>query len=364
MEKTLNKLVGIIGIVLLILIALLGTYVTFLSFTEYTPEQLTHLTIDHPLEEVAPIDTPLTLTTYNLGFGAYSPEFSFYQAGGESALAFDSESVINNLTGSINTLLDISPDFLMFQEIDRGSKRSYSSDQYEMIYRIFSDYSSTFAPNWDIKWLAKPFTQMQGKLYSGQATLSNKQILSAERIVLPSQFTFPGKLVAPDPCLLVTRIPTSDEKELVLVNVYLEPYLKENIDLKEQLQVLADLLDCEYEKENYVIVGGDFNHLLPTKETPEFLDPEEASSLYEPLPTSFVPKKFLWAVDNTRPTVRDASTPFEPGQSQVSLVDGFLVSSNIKILEVETIDTNFEYSHHQPISLSFELKGRRRRARP
>ncbi|MGL6173181.1 MAG: endonuclease/exonuclease/phosphatase family protein [Cellulosilyticaceae bacterium] len=364
MEKTLNKLVGIIGIVLLVLIVLLGTYCAFLSFTEYTPEAHISLTIDYPLEEVTPIDTPLTVATYNLGFGAYTPEFSFYEAGGEKAIASDADLVINNLTSSINTLLDIAPDFLLLQEVDRSSTRSYSSDQYEKIYRIFSDYSATFAPNYDVKWAAQPFTQMQGRLYSGQATLSNKKMMSAERIALPNNHSFPSKLISRDPCLLVTRIPTSDERELVLINVYLEPYLKDDSIIKEQLQILSELLTSEYEKDNYIIVGGDFNHLLPTKEPLDFIATEDDTPLHEALPTFFVPEKFLWAVDDSKPTVRDVSAPFQRGTSKVSLVDGFLVSNNVKILDVQTIDSGFEYSHHHPTYLSFELKGRRRRARP
>ena len=42
--------------------------------------------------------------------------------------------------------------------------------------------------------------------------------------------------------------------------------------------------------------------------------------------------------------------------SQVYVLDGFIVSDNLKIDQVENIDTQFEYTDHQPVKLNVTLK--------
>lgn len=364
LEKTLNKFIGIVGILLLILVACVAAYVVFLSVTEYTPDEITLLEVENNQEAMVTVDTPLTAVTYNLGFGAYAPEFDFFMDGGTGSTAKDSETVVNNITGSINTLLEINPDFLLLQEVDRRSTRSHFINQYEMIYRIFSDYGTSFAPNFDVKWIAYPFTDMHGKTYAGQTTLSNKKISSSERITLPTDDTWPARLVALDRCMLVSRIPTSDEKELVIVNVHLSAYDKDGTFRKEQLRVLSEFLEAETAKENYIIVGGDFNHLLPPAEEATFNFTDEVPTWITSIPEEFTPTNFSWQVDPSVPTIRDTATPFKRGETFVSIVDGFLVSNNVRVSRTETINLNFKYSDHHPTYIQFELKPKRKRARP
>ena len=363
MEKALNKLVGIIGVILLILIACLAAYGIFLTLTEYTPEEVTLLEIYNNPSEMVTIEEPLTAVTYNLGFGAYTHNFDFFLDGGKTSTVKDNKIIVDNITESINALLSINPDFMLLQEVDQDSTRSRYINQYDMITRIFADYGSTFSPNFDVKWIAYPFTHMQGKVYSGQATLFNKSIETATRVTLPSDQSWPRRLLNADPGLLITRMPTSDDKELVLVNLHLplDKNDKEDAFIKGQLSALEELLLAEYEKENYIIVGGDFNHLLPLAEEVSFQFRDDIPSWINPLPVSFSPDNFSWAVDMSSPTMRDPSVPFKKGSSFVSIVDGFLVSDNVRILESTTLDLNFQNSDHHPTYIKFELKPKRKR---
>ena len=49
--------------------------------------------------------------------------------------------------------------------------------------------------------------------------------------------------------------------------------------------------------------------------------------------------------------------PYDKNSSntQYYIIDGFIVSNNIKINNVETIDHDFQYSDHNPVSLSIQL---------
>ena len=45
------------------------------------------------------IGTEYTALTYNIGFGAYTPDFSFFMDGGESSWAKSKESVLDTVQG-------------------------------------------------------------------------------------------------------------------------------------------------------------------------------------------------------------------------------------------------------------------------
>ena len=55
------------------------------------------------------------------------------------------------------------------------------------------------------------------------------------------------------------------------------------------------------------------------------------------------------------PTCRGADIPYTKGVNFTTVVDGFLVSENVKA-EAENIDTDFGYSDHNPVMLRFELE--------
>ena len=50
----------------------------------------------------------------------------------------------------------------------------------------------------------------------------------------------------------------------------------------------------------------------------------------------------------------DPDTPYGP-DCKVFVVDGFLVSDNVSVLELHNVDTGFAYSDHQPVVMRFQL---------
>jgi len=69
----------------------------------------------------------------------------------------------------------------------------------------------------------------------------------------------------------------------------------------------------------------------------------------------FLPIDWQWAYDPTTPTIRSTSTPYESGKTFVGLIDYFLVSPNIKILETKGINLDFKYSDHQPVFMKIQI---------
>ena len=55
-------------------------------------------------------------------------------------------------------------------------------------------------------------------------------------------------------------------------------------------------------------------------------------------------------------TVRTNERPYHKGENYTTIIDGFMVSPNVKTLSVKTIDTDFEYTDHQAVLAAFSAK--------
>ena len=69
----------------------------------------------------------------------------------------------------------------------------------------------------------------------------------------------------------------------------------------------------------------------------------------------FLPNEWTWCYDQDTPTNRKNRTAYVEGESFVTIIDFFLISPNIEMLDIETIDMGFDYSDHQPVRASFKL---------
>lgn len=97
-----------------------------------------------------------TAVTYNIGFGAYTPDFTFFMDGGTQSWANSKESVIDCINGSAETVKSLHTDVVFFQEVDDGSTRSYQVDEHQMLDDAFDGYDSVFARNYHSAFLAVP----------------------------------------------------------------------------------------------------------------------------------------------------------------------------------------------------------------
>ena len=95
--------------------------------------------------------------SYNIGFGAYSQDYTFFldtgydddgnETCGHYGKAKSKDAVLFNTNGAITTIANLNPDFALFQEVDVKATRSYKVNQYELITDSFSTYDSVFCLN-------------------------------------------------------------------------------------------------------------------------------------------------------------------------------------------------------------------------
>ena len=243
------------------------------------------------------------------------------------------------------------------QEVDVKATRSYQINQKEMIENSLSHYGRVFALNFHAPYMLYPFYEPHGSVESGLLTLSRYQISSAKRMSYPVDNSFLAKFFDLDRCFVITRYEVGNGKELVLINNHMSAYDEDGMIRAKQLELLNTMMKQEYDQGNYVIVGGDFNHVLNIDEeafSSEQLVPSWVNSLSdEELPDGM---KIVNASNNLEvATCRASDIPYIKGVNYMTILDGFIISDNI-VANAENIDADFMYSDHNPVKLTFKLK--------
>ena len=73
-------------------------------------------------------------------------------------------------------------------------------------------------------------------------------------------------------------------------------------------------------------------------------------------PHELLPEGWTWAVDPSVPSVRTAHQPYVAGDNLVMVIDGFLVSPNVAVDQVNGVDLGFEHTDHHPVVATLSAK--------
>jgi endonuclease/exonuclease/phosphatase family metal-dependent hydrolase len=353
MKKIIKIIVVIIGIALLGVAGLL----LYLRITEYRPEDTETVTIsENGDQKELSTEDEVTILTYNIGYGALSKEEDFFMDGGDTVQVESKEIIQKNIKGITEQIQKQDADVVFLQEADRDSKRSYHIDELQEIYNSLGG-SVAFAPNFMCNFIPYPWPPI-GKVNSGIATISQYQMTRAQRIAFPSSFKWPVSMCNLKRCLLVERAPISGtDKEMVFVNLHLEAYDSGEGKLL-QSKILADLMNEEYEKGNYVVAGGDFNQTFSCVDAEKYPVKNEDYFVAGQLPEDYFGDGWQIVMDDTVPTSRLLNEPYDPDSedTQYYMLDGFIVSPNLEIAELETQDYGFTYSDHNPVRMTVRFK--------
>lgn len=368
MSKAVKRTLAVIATLVLFVVVVVGCYFAYLMITYNRIIDMQPAKVGRDASgETLQVDKDYTVSTYNIGFGAYTPDYSFFldegvmedgtRTVGAHSLAASEESVRTCTQGAISVIEGLHPDFALFQEVDTNSTRSYGFDQKTAIERAFPQMGSAFAVNLHSSFLAYPIPEMHGFANSGLLSLSSAPVSSAFRRSLPVDDGFPTKFFDLDRCFLVERLPVAGGHDLVLVNCHMSAYDEGGKIRAKQLAMLVDTMVSETSAGNYVIVGGDWNHALCGSEQ-LYPSQQKVPPWVVDFDTTALPAGFsVVQPDNLAevPTCRGADIPYEKGKTYTVTVDGFIVSSNVEAT-ARNVDTQFAYSDHNPALLAFKLK--------
>lgn len=345
-----------IGSVFALLVAFLGGVLIFASATTLKIKDVEKMDINSNVTAEVNKENAINLLTWNSGYGALDERQDCYWDGGKGVYGESKEVVEENISALKSKISEINPDIFFVQELDVDSKRSYFVDELASFKETFDDkYNNSFARNFKAGLVPLPFYKMTGKVDAGIATFSKFNISDSERIQLPIPFSWPMKLFNLKRCLLVTRMPIKDsDKELVMINLHLEAYSSEEGKAKQSSQLMG-LMKEEYEKGNYVVAGGDFNQTFNNINLEKY--PNNGDWDCPTIDTSSYPD-FSFKMDDSHPTCRSLKTAlagYDKSTFQYYMIDGFIVSNNITVNEVETLDLGFKNTDHNPVKMSIKL---------
>jgi len=352
MRKPLKIVLKVLLILILILVLAMAGLIVFLTVTEYKPADAEPVEVSGRTETAFSGDT-VSVLTWNIGYAGLDADADFFMDGGTRVVSTDEYDVGVNLDNMACRMQELGADFNLLQEVDRDCARTYHIDELRVLEDLMG-LSSAFAYNYKCPFVPIPFPPM-GQVEAGLLSLSGYQMKDAERISLPCPFSWPVSAANLKRCLLVTRTPIEgSDRELVLVNLHLEAYDSGEGKIA-QTKMLMDLLEAEYDKGNYVIAGGDFNQSFPgALERWPIMDPE----LWTPgvLEENSLPEEWKFVCDTETPTCRLLNAPYNAETTQHYVIDGFIVSPNVEVVSVTTVDEAFLSSDHNPVLLEARLR--------
>ncbi len=351
-----RKAVKIIGLVFLLMVVTVLGYLAYVMISyERIPDGQV-LAVSEATQGTVSSGQVLTAVTYNIGYGSYPPEYSFFMDGGTESRAASKESVLSCINGAMELISAANPDVMLLQEVDEDADRSYHTDQTELIRNRFSDYSSVFAVNYNSAYLFYPLTKPIGKSLSGVMTLACSGIDSAVRRSLPISESF-SKLLDLDRCYSISALPVDNGKTLYIYNVHLTAFGGTADISTAQITMLAEDMSEKSAGGNYVLCGGDFNHDLPGDSVTMFNPGQDRLGWCQPFPTELLLDGFtLCMSDNPEPTCRNSDQPYDPETNFFAIVDGFIISDNIEAVSLKVLAGGYTYSDHNPVKLEFRLK--------
>lgn len=380
MKTKAKKVIKITGIILLALVIVLAAYIIYLYASYHRISDRQELQVEEISQNTEAgneltTDKQYSALTYNIGFGAYTPDFSFFMDGGKSSWAKSKDSVKETIKGAGELVASKDSDFALIQEIDLDATRSYHVNEYSILKETIPAYNCVFAQNYDSAFLFYPFTQPHGKSKAGLALFSKYPITGSLRRSFPISTSF-TKFFDLDRCYSISRVPVDNGKELVIFELHMSAYGNSDAIREGQIRMLSEDMQKEYEAGNYVICGGDFNHDLKAADTQSKAsdasnntqtdsgDSAEPESWAYPFPRSELPEHFSFCLDqlsedeknNLWNSARNADMEYVPGETYTVTLDGFIISDNVECTKYENVNTGYSYSDHDPVYMEFQLK--------
>lgn len=333
------KLVGIV-------VCLLVLYVVFVFVANrfHTPPDVAFKKFSG--NATGDCDSEISIASWNIGYAGMGEESDFFMDLGEQKRPLSATLVDKNLHGIESELSKLGTDIIFLQEVAQPSLNTYSRNVYAGIRNRLSDYSSAFSPDIHLRFLPSPMN-----VRVGNAIFTRCKAGQLELRPLAFEPTYIAYTFRKTYRMHIVRI--NNPQPWVFINIHLSAFdTPANSVREKQLRQVVAFAQEEYAKGARVVVGGDWNlRLLPTK------FPHNTAKKFQfwirDLPDDVTPLGWHWAADPTQPTVRTANKPYVAGENMTLIIDGFLVSPNVEIVDVHAINLNFQYSDHNPIMARF-----------
>jgi endonuclease/exonuclease/phosphatase family metal-dependent hydrolase len=329
-------------------------FILFLTVTRYRPEPVENIGVQGKTNQSILNEDTFTLMTWNIGYAGLGKEMDFFYEGGRRVRPGREEfqkylEGIKKMTRTNDGL-----DFILIQEADVHAKRSYFTDESLELSGTLKDHCFAFAKNYDCSYVPVPLYDPMGKVVSGILSFSRFQPVSAIRTDYGTSFSWPKSLVFLKRCFLVMRFRLRTGNELVLINTHNSVFDEEGALRKKELEKLNDFMSMEYRKGNFVVAGGDWNQNPRGSDMKTIRTGDRVKEIRLPF-SSEIFDGWQFVFDPLKPTNRDVDMDYKKGITKTTIIDFFVVSPNVTIESVNTLNTGFENADHQPVIMKIKL---------
>lgn len=347
-----KKGIKIIGLILLIPLSYVLGVILYAMVTQYKPSKIEVL-YENKKATTLP-DSALTFLNWNIGYAGLGEESDFFYDGGKMVRP-SKHLLLKNYEGIKQTIYQNEADFILLQEIDVESKRSYFLDEFKGLKEILNKHLAYFALNYNVRFVPIPFTEPMGKTYAGLATFSRFTPAKVYRYQFSGKFPFPTHLFQLTRCMLVCEYNIANGKKLVVINAHFSAYDETGKIKSAEMNDFKSVI-AQYKKSgDYIIAGADWNQCPPGFK-PNHFHPNVQDNANSVIANNFLDTTWSWKYDTICPTNRTLSTAFDKKLTYTTIIDFYLRSENIQVLGVKTIDQQFMYSDHQPVLLKAQLR--------
>jgi len=351
-----KRILKVVLIVILVPAVILGLIIAYAAITKYKPAER-EVIFSSDSSQVLPDSISLKFMIWNIGYCGLNKEMDFFYDGGKQVRP-EKQQVIKNIAGVKSFLKqNDTMDFIMIQEIDVKSHRSYKIREIDSFANTLPAFRNYYSKNYDVFFVPVPFREPMGSVNSGIESYSKFQPFLVERYSYPSHFAFPKNLFMLNRCFMVKHFKLSNCKELLVINTHNSAYDPGGLLRKTEMDYFKNYLQEQYNKGNYVIVGGDWN------QSPAGFSPSFTGHPFDTIDVTYIQDKYLppnwtWLFDKTMPSNRRVDKPYDPQTTLTTVIDFYLLSPNIESISVKTIDLGFENSDHNPVVARIKLKGK------
>jgi len=359
MKTKIRRIIRFILFGLLIALGLISAYavvvISMNARNRFQPAPVESLKIHEGRRAFLFPDVNMSIISWNLGYCTSSAEqkqfnrFGFTFRPDKEAYKATFSSVLK-----IISAMD-SVDFLLLQDVDFNSRKSFYTAQDSALIKLLKRKSSVSAINKHVRFEFFPLFNPALKANSGMMFFSRYIPEWAQRISFPDDNNWFSDLTASDRCFTIIRYDLENGKDLYVINIR-NATNNEPAEMRiAEWQYLRSYMIDLYGRGHYVMAGGSWNQNPAGYSVRKITSGDKAVGLPAMVGDQFFPKGWKWIYDSTLPTERDFSDPYQKGTTRTTISDFFICSPNIKVNTVKTIPMDFAHTSHNPIYMNISL---------
>ncbi|MBL4750418.1 MAG: endonuclease/exonuclease/phosphatase family protein [Amylibacter sp.] len=331
------------SIILIIVLFLFGMW--FLANRWNRPQNGRLAVVDGDVCKAAGDD--ITITTWNIGFAALGAKADLFIDGGQNMRALPRRDIELAANTIADRLAELQSDIVLLQEDARVSFLTRGVKVHDVIAQKLRGYSRCFWADFRTLWVPEPL-----KFDHGVSIFSRLMPMSTTALTTPQDPLYYYGFLKKYYGGIVQKYPRSGQGDWVVINIHLSAF--DEAARQSQLTALFMYAAAEHQAGNDVVIGGDWNMRLSTKEFAHDGQYKDTHTIFD-LPMDALPKGWRVAKDDSSATLRSMNKPYVKGQNYTSVVDGFVVSPNVRIKAVKTHDLGFEHTDHHPVTAAFGI---------